>query len=104
MHRVVVWAGSARADLAGILRHIASDNPDTAKRVSTRLRQAAANLEELATGRAGRVTGTYEKVVPGLPYILAYEIVVLPQGGEIIGILHLIHGARDWQPEQRPSS
>ena len=102
MHRDVVWAGSPRADLAGILRHIAGDDPDAARRVSTRLRQAAANLERLATGRAGRVTGTFEKLVPGLPCILAYEIVVLPQGGELIGILRLIHGARDWQPDRWP--
>ena len=102
MHRDVVWARSARADLAGILRHIAGDNPDAAKRVATRVRQAATNLEELASGRAGRVTGTYERVLPGLPYILAYEIVVRPQGGEFIGILHIIHGARDWQAEQWP--
>ena len=46
-------------------------------------------------GRSGRVTGTYEKLVPGLPYILAYEIVSRPEG-ELIAILHVLHGARDW--------
>ncbi|MEL6060153.1 MULTISPECIES: hypothetical protein [unclassified Methylobacterium] len=62
----------------------------------------AAGLGELATGRAGRVTGTFETVTPGLPDILTYEI--LPDAeGEAVAILHVIHGARDWKPEARPT-
>ena len=45
------------------------------------------------TGRRGRFTGTYEKIVTGLPYILAYNI---DNQAGAIRILHLIHGARDW--------
>jgi predicted transcriptional regulator len=33
----------------------------------------------LPTGRSGRVIGTYEKLLPSLPYILAYEITARPE-------------------------
>ena len=49
-----------------------------------------------ATARPGRVVGTYEKGVTGLPYILAYAIQALPDGAELIVVLRAIHGARDW--------
>ncbi len=102
MKRPVVWADSARADYFGIVRHIARGNPDAAVRVAARIEDAVAALCDFATGRAGRVSGTYEKVLPGLPYILAYEIVPRPEGGEVVAILHVIHGARDWPAEEWP--
>ena len=102
MKRRVVWADSARAEYLGIVRFIAQENPDAAERVAARIEDAAASLSDFATGRAGRVSGTYEKVLPGLPYILAYEIVSRPKGGELVAILHVIHGARDWPAEVWP--
>ncbi len=102
MKRPVVWADSARADYLGIVRYIARENPDAAARVAARIEDAAAALSDFATGRAGRVSGTYEKVLPGLPYILAYEIVPRPEGGELVAVLHVIHGARDWLAEEWP--
>jgi plasmid stabilization system protein ParE len=52
----------------------------------------------MATGRRGRVEGTYEKIVPKLPQIIAYAIDEQPGGREIIVILRVIHGARHWPP------
>lgn len=43
--------------------------PDAAARVAARIEDNAAALSDLAIGRAGRVNGTYENVLPGLPYI-----------------------------------
>lgn len=37
--------------------------------------------------------GTYEKSVAGLPYIIAYEVVTLPDGTELVAVLR---GGRDW--------
>ena len=71
--------------------------------MANRIGSAAAGLSDFATGRAGRVTGTYEKVLPGLPYILAYELISRPEGGETVAILHLIHSARDWPAEDWPA-
>ena len=103
MKRRVVWADTARADYLGILRYIAGENPAAAERVAARIDDAAANLGETATGRPGRVTGIYETVLSGLPYILAYEIVGQPEGDELVAILHVIHGARNWPGEQWPA-
>jgi plasmid stabilization system protein ParE len=100
--RLVVWSRQARAEYLAIIRHIAGDNPDAAERLADRFDEAAAVLADFATGRAGRVAGTYDKVLPGLPYILAYEILDRPEGGEMIAILHLIHAARDWPVGERP--
>ncbi len=49
-----------------------------------------------ATGRPGRVAGTYEKVLAPLPYILVFALWPRPGGMEEIVILYVIHGARDW--------
>ncbi len=103
MKRPVVWAYSARDDLIDIIRYIAKRNPDAAGRVADRVEDAAAGLSDFATGQAGRVSGTYERVLADLPYIIAYEIIGRPEGGEAIVILHVIHGARDWPPERWPS-
>jgi plasmid stabilization system protein ParE len=55
----------------------------------------------MATGRPGRVGGTYEKPVTRLPYIIAYAI-DLVAGRETVVILRVIHGARDWQLDEWP--
>ena len=102
MKRPVVWADSALADYHDIIHYIARENPDAAARVAARIEDAAESLSDFATGRAGRVSGTYEKALPRLPYILAYEIVPRPDGGEGVTILHVIHGARDWPAEEWP--
>lgn len=102
MTRLVVWSKRARDDYLEIIRYIADDDPDAAERVADRFDEAAAALADSATGRAGRVAGIYEKILPGLPYILAYEILILPEGGEMIAILHVIHGARDWPAGEWP--
>lgn len=103
MKRRVVWSNTARDDYLAVLQHIAEKNPDAAERVANRIESAAVGLSDFATGRTGRVTGTYEKVLPGLPCILAYELVSRPEGGEVIAILHVIHGARDWPAGEWPS-
>lgn len=102
MRRRVVWSLAARDDYLDTLRYIARDDPDAAQRVADRIDEAATALGEFATGRPGRVHGTYEKVLPGLPWIIAYEIVDLPAGGEAVAILRVIHGARDWPAGEWP--
>ena len=48
----------------------------------------------LGIGRTGRIAGTRELVIPGLPYIAPYRI-----KGNVIEILGMLHGAREWQGE-----
>lgn len=95
MTRQVVWADNACEDYLAIIRHIAQENPDAAGRVADRINEAVAALSDFATGRAGRVNGTYEKVLSNLPHILAYDIVARPEGGEMVAILHVIRDARE---------
>ena len=73
-----------------------------AEAVASRLHEVIASLAELPTGRPGRVTGTYEKIVTGLPYIVAYGLGVDPDGAAVLSVLRLIHGARDWARDRRP--
>jgi len=101
--RPVVWSCGARSDLVDIIRTIARRNPYAAARVADRIEEAASVLSDFPTGRPGRVSTTYEKVLTGLPYILAYEVIPRPGGGEMIVILHVIHGARDWPHERWPA-
>ena len=56
---------------------------------------AAERLTEFPRmGHTGRVAGTYEWVVRGLPYIIVYQADVT----EVL-ILGVFHGAQDREPE-----
>ena len=79
------------------------DNPASACGTASRPdpRQQGYALGHMATGRAGRVSGTYEKPVPRLPYVIVYSL-VLDQGQETVFVLRVIHAARDWPPESWP--
>ena len=98
----VIWSADARRDYLDILRYIADDNPDAAERVADAIEHTGDGLGEFATGRPGRVTGCYEKSVPRLPYIIAYELTSLG-GQEVIAILRVIHTSRDWPAEEWPN-
>lgn len=101
MTRVVVWARDALDDLKAQLTYIAADNPDAARRVADALRDAATALGKIATGRAGRVVGTYEKSVARYPYVIVY--VISGQGAaEVLSIVRVIHTARDWPSGRWP--
>ena len=99
MTRRVLWADSALADLLHQISHIAADDPDAAERVARRIREAGAGLGTYATGHPGRVPGTYEKSVVGLPYILAYA---LRDDDGSVAILRVIHAAREWRAKHWP--
>ena len=98
--RRVVWSEEARQDFRGIIAYITDHNPRAAARMADRIEEAVGNLAAMPTGRRGRVAGTYEKVLPGLPYIIAYALETTPAGEEPLAVLRVIHGARDW-PEGR---
>jgi plasmid stabilization system protein ParE len=100
--RDVVWSDDAVTDFEHLVAYIARDNPAAADRIADRIEETGIALGSLATGRLGRVTGTHEKMVSGLPYIIAYTIRALADGGESIIILRIIHGARDWPANEWP--
>ena len=88
--------------LDGIARYIAQDNPAAALEVADAIEKSVNALAAMPTGRKGRVSSTYEKVIPGLPYIIAYALGDEPRDHETITLLRVIHGARDWREESWP--
>jgi len=64
--------------------YIAADNPTAARRVVDRSGTTAERLGQMPVGLPGRVVGTYEKEVIGLPYIIADELRPTPTGGEFV--------------------
>ena len=103
MKHPVVWSRAALGDMKAQVAFIARENSAAARRVGERIRATGSALKEFATGHSGRVAGTYEKPVGGLPYIIAYEIELI-DGTEMIMVLHVIHGARDWREGEWPGS
>jgi toxin ParE1/3/4 len=65
---------------------IAEDDPTAAQRVADRIDQTIQTLAATPTGRKGRVSGTYEKVVRSLPYIVVYALGDEPKGHETLTI------------------
>ena len=88
----VRWTPSAAKDLREITRYIRRDNPDAARAVAKRLYDEAECLNILpGRGRIGKVPGTRELIVPGLPYIVVYQVI-----STAVRILRIYHGARNW--------
>lgn len=69
------------------VEYIASDSPVAAAKVAQRIWDAAQQLaDQPGMGRPGRVEGTRELIISGLPYILPY----VEAAGAIV-ILRVIH-------------
>ena len=102
MKRAVMWSRDALDDLKQQLGYVSADDPDAARKIVAKLRLTGEQLAEFATGHPGRVSGTYEKSVSRLPYIIAYALTE-HQGREVIAILRVIHTSRSWEAESWPS-
>jgi toxin ParE1/3/4 len=89
----LVFDEHALADLEAIFNWIAADDAAAAKAVVERV---FASTEHLAAfpqmGHPGRDAGTFEWVVPRLPYIVVYEI---DRARDEVVIIAVVHGARD---------
>jgi len=95
-HFTVIWLHLALQDMQQCTEFIAQDDPETAKQVADRIWQEGQSLRTLSDrGRPGRVPGTRELVLQGLPYFLAYRVT-----GKNLQILRVIHTARHWPPKQ----
>ena len=94
MRRPVFWSREALDDIKEQAAHIAKDNPAAARRVADRIRDTGKALGDMAIGRPGRVTGTYEKSLARLPYIIAYVYC----GPDLRQLAALIQAAKDSSP------
>jgi toxin ParE1/3/4 len=61
--------------------------------VIARILESAERLERFPyMGHAGIVPGTFEWVVPGLPYIIVYEVLT---ADDLVAVTAVFHGAQD---------
>ena len=91
----IKWVRLALTDLDEAAACISQGNPQAAKRIVKRIRDAARLLSDQPNaGRPGRVHGTRELVITDTPFILPYRVV-----RDTVQILRVLNGARRW-PEQ----
>ena len=94
----VIIREAAYDDLDRIFAWIAKDRPRSADAVIGRILESAERLGQFPyMGHPGRVPTTYEWVIPGLPYILVYQ--VLDDDGLVI-VGAVFHGAQDREERQ----
>ncbi|MEO7726292.1 MAG: type II toxin-antitoxin system RelE/ParE family toxin [Burkholderiales bacterium] len=90
------WTKLAERDLSDIAAFIGQDSPAAAARVVLELidQTEALLTRHVALGRAGRVLGTRELVIGGLPYVIPYRV-----RDNDIEILRVLHTSRRWPSE-----
>jgi len=89
----IAWSPEAIEDLVSLRAYIAEDNPAAARRTVQHLVESIEQLlpDNPRIGRAGRVPGTRELVIPRSPYIVPYRL-----QRTTIQILRVYHAARRW--------
>jgi addiction module RelE/StbE family toxin len=87
------WTRLAECDLDDIADYIGLDSPAAAARVILELIEQTETLltRHAALGRAGRLLGTRELVIQGLPYVIAYRV-----RDNDVEILRVLHTSRRW--------
>ena len=88
----IKWVRLALSDLDEVGEFISQDNPKAAVQVLKRIWDAVQLLaEQPHAGRAGRVPGTRELVIPGTPFIIPYRVFE-----NTVQVLRVLHGKRKW--------
>jgi toxin ParE1/3/4 len=86
-------------DLDRIHTWIAKDRPRSQSAVIDRILESADRLGQFPhMGHAGKVPWTYEWVIPGLPYILVYEV---RTADDLVAVTAVFHGAQDRERRER---
>ena len=93
----VRYTPRARRHLLGIAAYLGARSPAAMRGVMARIRQSVELLAQFPEiGHAGKLAGTREIVVPGLPYVIVHRID--PDAVTIVGVYH---GAQ-LRPGQHP--
>ena len=86
------WTRKSLVTLDNAVEYIAGNNPAAAHKVARKIWKSVQLLAiHPGLGRPGRVTGTRELIISGLPYIVPY----IEQDGTII-ILRVMHTSMKW--------
>jgi toxin ParE1/3/4 len=90
----VVFAQRAIDDMEELHAYIARRSPSSAHSVLARIRRAINRLAPFPhSGRVGRLAGTRELVIAGLPYLAIYEV----QDDRVV-IQRILHQRQQWPP------
>jgi len=88
----IKWLRLALLDLDAIETFVAADSPAAAVDVVVQvIRSVSLLADQPGIGRAGRVPGTRELLVPGTPYIIPYRV----KDG-VVEVLRVYHSSRKW--------
>lgn len=88
----VRWLRKALDNLQAEIEFVAQENPSAAVSLARELFEATDRLGKFpGMGRAGRVPGTRELVIPDTSYLLPYRV----RAGAV-EILRVFHAARRW--------
>lgn len=86
------WTRRDLRDMRHLHDYIAEDNLAAARRMVSRIREAASRLRRSPQmGKPGRVEDTRELVIARTPYIIVYRV-----EAEQVQIVAVIHGAQRW--------
>lgn len=92
----IEWLDSAENDIDQIADYLDPLNPVASHRIITKIEHAVEKLRLYPfAGRTGREEGTRELAVLRTPYVVIYSV-----RSEYVAIVHVIHGARRWPPEE----
>lgn len=90
----IEWSKRAQANMRSIANHISLDGPRAARDVYQTVDRRVARLADFPLkGRKGRLPGTRELVITGLPYVVIYRV-----SSEVIIVLRILLGAQSWPP------
>jgi plasmid stabilization system protein ParE len=86
------WTRKALGNLDASVNYIAADSTGNARKVAQKIRDTIQLLSrQPGMGRPGRVAGTRELVISGLPFIVPYT----EYNGEIV-LLRIVHTSMKW--------
>jgi toxin ParE1/3/4 len=89
---ILEWTDLAIDNLHSLHSYISDHHSQAADEIVARVMRTVELLKDApGLGRPGRVPTTRELVIPGTPYIAAYQV-----KHELVRILAVLHGARQW--------
>ena len=89
----VIVRDATYADIEQIFAWIGHERPAAASRVIDLILESTERLVRFPSmGHAGRVAGTLEWVVPGLPYIV---VCTVDESQDELAVIAVFHGAQD---------
>jgi len=102
--RRIIWSPRAAATYRReVLDYLEQQGEAALRRVRGDIERTIEILSQRPIGRPGRISGTYEKLVVGQPYIIVYALLPSDDGGEDdLVIMRIVHTARDWPPGRWP--